>query len=238
MRRVTRFGVRRFLCGVAALGALALAGTASAIVGGVVDQTHTYVGAYLQQQVQGGQAGTELCSGFLIGPRSFVTAAHCYDPAGGPVLVSFDTALGSAANFTTATFAGAQDDVAVFTLADAQSAWASLPAVNASASAGSVDVVGYGVLGLTPQKTATGVGVRELATTAVKSAGNLRDQSLKLLSSPGACFGDSGGPNLLHGTNTVVAITSGGSKNCNGVSYAERIDTPAMAAFLSQFVNE
>jgi secreted trypsin-like serine protease len=223
---------------MAALGALAVAGTASAIVGGVVDQTHTYVGAYLQQQVQGGQAGTELCTGFLIGPEAFVTAAHCYDPAGGPVLVSFDTGLGPAASFTTATFAAAQDDVAVFTLADAQPGpWASLPAVNASASAGSVDVVGYGVLGLTPQKTPTGVGVRELATTALKSAGNLRDLSLKLLSSPGACFGDSGGPNLLHGTTTVVAITSGGSKNCNGVSYAERIDTPAMLAFLSQFAS-
>jgi elastase-2 len=237
MRRVARFGVGRFLCGAAALAALVVAGTASAVVGGVVDGTHTYVGGYLQPQVQGGQSGTELCTGFLIGPRSFVTAAHCYDPSGGPVAVSFATALGGA-TFTTATFAGAQDDVAVFTLADAQSGWAALPAVNASASAGSVDVVGYGVLGLTPQKTPTGVGVRELATTSVKSAGNLRDQFLKLLSSPGACFGDSGGPNLLHGTDTVLAVTSGGSKNCNGVSYAERIDTPAMVAFLLPFASE
>jgi trypsin len=239
MRRVTRFGVRRVVCGLALVGALVGAGAASAVVGGVVDQAHTYVGAYMQEQTQGGQTGMELCTGFLIGPTSFVTAAHCYDSTGGTVMVGFDTALGNHDDYTTATPAGVQGDVAVFTLADAQPGpFASLPSPNASASSGAVDVVGYGVMGLTPKKTPTGLGVREVATTSVKSAGNLRDEFLKLLSSPGACFGDSGGPNLLHGTSTVLAITSGGSKNCNGVSFAERIDTPAVLAFLSPFANE
>jgi secreted trypsin-like serine protease len=74
-------------------------------------------------------------------------------------------------------------------------------------------------------------------TTPVKSAGNMSDQFLKVLANPGACLGDSGGPNFVSGTSTVVAITSFGSKNCNGVSYAERIDTSAVLAFLARFAN-
>jgi len=210
-----------------ALVALALGGGAQAVIGGGPDN-HGYVGAYLQAQVHDGQAGTELCTGFLIGPTSFVTAAHCYDPNGGPVVVTFDSSLATATHFTTATFDATRDDVAVFTVQDAQPSWASLPTADASTSASAVDVVGYGIEGLTPQKTPTGVGVRQIVTTPVKSAGSQSAQFLKLLASPGACFGDSGGPNFLSGTSTIVAITSGGSKNCNGVSFAERIDTPDM----------
>jgi secreted trypsin-like serine protease len=76
-----------------------------------------------------------------------------------------------------------------------------------------------------------------MATTTVKSAGNLDDQFLKLLADPGACFGDSGGPNFVHGTNTIVAITSTGNSNCKGVSSALRVDTPVARQFLGQFVS-
>ena len=74
-------------------------------------------------------------------------------------------------------------------------------------------------------------------TTPVKSAGSQSELFLKLLASPGACFGDSGGPNFISGTNTVVAITTSGLKNCNGISYSERLDTPGALQFLSPFVN-
>jgi trypsin len=216
----------------AAVAALAVGGDALGVIGGTVDTTHTYVGAYLQPQVQNGQPGTELCTGFLIGPTSFVTAAHCYDRSGGPVRVTFATSL-AGAQFTTASFAATQDDVAVLRLQGAQPSWAPLPPVHASASADAVDIVGYGIEGLTPEKTPTAFGTREIVTTPVKSAANLADQFLKLLASPG----DSGGPNFISGTGTIVALTSAGSKNCNGVSYAERIDTPVMHAFLAPFAN-
>jgi Trypsin len=204
--------------------ALVVGGSAQAIIGGAPD-SHSYVGAYFQSH---GTLGSELCTGFMIGPTSFVTAAHCYDPSAGAIHVSFDTTVTPASPGPTATFDTSLDDVAIFTLSESQQSWAQLPSVGASLGVTAIDIVGYGVEGLTPQKTPTAVGTRQIVTTPVKSAGNQADVSLKLLSSPGACFGDSGGPNFASGTNTIVAITSGGSKNCNGVSYAERIDTPAM----------
>jgi secreted trypsin-like serine protease len=230
--------MRRSLGIVVALVALALGGVAQALTGGALDTSHTYVGAYLQQQVHNGQVGTELCTGWLIGPTSFVTATHCFDQTGGPVVVSFDPDLSAATHFTTATLLPNHTlgDIAVFTLTDAQPGpYATLPSGPTATSA--VDIVGYGVEGLTPQKTPTGFGVRQIVTTPVKSAGSQADQFLKLLSGPGACFGDSGGPNFASGTSTVVAITSGGSKNCNGVSYATRIDTPDVLPFLTHFAN-
>jgi hypothetical protein len=230
--------MRRSLGMLVALVALALASSAVAIIGGSVDTTHTYVGAYFQPTVQNGQQGLELCTGFMIGPTSFVTAAHCFDPNGGTPTVTFVTNASPASPSTTATFDAALDDVAVFTLHDAQPAWASLPAENASSGVSAIDIVGYGLEGLTPQKTPTGFGTREIVTTPVKSAGSQSAQFLKLLANPGGCFGDSGGPNFISGMNTIVAITSGGSKNCNGVSFAERIDTADMLSFLGGYAGK
>src|SRR5262249_49677056 len=160
------------------------------------------------------------------------------DGGGGAMQVTFDQVLSpSTSHFVSATIAGTIDDIAVLTLGAPQPAWAALPPLNASASASAVDIVGYGVEGLDPKKAPTAFGTRSIVTTPVKSAGNMSDQFLKLLANPGACLGDSGGPNFVAGTSTIVAITSSGSQNCNGASYAERIDTQPMLQFLSGFAN-
>jgi secreted trypsin-like serine protease len=55
----------------------------------------------------------------------------------------------------------------------------------------------------------------------------------------GFCFGDSGGPNLLGDTNTILAITSyGADPICAGVGYSNRIDTEYALEFINSFLEE
>ena len=64
---------------------------------------------------------------------------------------------------------------------------------------------------------------------------------LKLSANPsqgqgGTCFGDSGGPNLLQNTNTILSTTSFGTNSlCKGVGYSFRIDSPEALSFIHKF---
>ena len=52
----------------------------------------------------------------------------------------------------------------------------------------------------------------------------------------GTCFGDSGGPDLLGGTNTVVAVNSFVTNiNCSGVGYSSRVDIPEVLDWINSF---
>ena len=52
--------------------------------------------------------------------------------------------------------------------------------------------------------------------------------------SGGTCFGDSGGPDLLAGTSTVLAVNSYvTNSNCSGVGYSERVDIPEILAWIN-----
>jgi hypothetical protein len=53
----------------------------------------------------------------------------------------------------------------------------------------------------------------------------------------GTCFGDSGGPDLLGGTNTVLAVNSYVTNvNCAGVGYSSRVDIPEILAWIEGFL--
>lgn len=57
--------------------------------------------------------------------------------------------------------------------------------------------------------------------------------------SGGTCFGDSGGPDLLGGTNTVLAVNSYVTNiNCSGVGYSSRVDIPEVLEWIEGFMPE
>ena len=52
----------------------------------------------------------------------------------------------------------------------------------------------------------------------------------------GTCFGDSGGPDLKGGTDTVLAVNSYVTNgNCAGVTYSQRVDLPDILSFINSF---
>jgi len=54
----------------------------------------------------------------------------------------------------------------------------------------------------------------------------------------GTCFGDSGGPDLLGGTDTVLAVNSYVTNvNCAGVGYSSRVDIPEILAWINTYLN-
>jgi len=54
--------------------------------------------------------------------------------------------------------------------------------------------------------------------------------------SGGTCFGDSGGPDLLGGTDTVLAVNSYVTNvNCSGNGYSARVDIPAVLNWIMSY---
>lgn len=97
-----------------------------------------------------------------------------------------------------------------------------------------LDLVGYGVQeqqhGGGPPSW-TGLRNRLYAPSEMVSGKFVHsDEFMRITLNPGGgtggtCFGDSGGPNLLGGTNTVLAVCSYGTNyNCAGVGYSSRVD--------------
>ena len=125
------------------------------------------------------------------------------------------------------------------------SSYASLPTaglVDTLENKADVDLVGYGVsqrlTGGGPPVW-TGPRVRLFAPTQLV-AGQFThaDEFIRLTANPGGgsggtCFGDSGGPDLLGDTSTVLAVNSYVTNgNCTGVTYSQRVDIPAVLAWI------
>lgn len=123
--------------------------------------------------------------------------------------------------------------------------FAALPALNlvdTLANNTPVDIVGYGTQGFvrgngTPQEVF--LFTRYFAPSLLIQSSNVAsDEFLKLTANPaaggGTCFGDSGGPDLLGGTNIVLGVNSYVTNgNCAGVTYSQRVDLPDIQAFIN-----
>jgi hypothetical protein len=109
-----------------------------------------------------------------------------------------------------------------------------------------VDLVGYGVNeqqkggGVSPYDAWTWERMRYYApANIVPGQGRISDMFVKVTANPGrgkggTTFGDSGGPILLAGTNIVIANNSFVTNvNCDGVTYAQRMDIPAVLDWIA-----
>lgn len=109
-----------------------------------------------------------------------------------------------------------------------------------------IDLVGYGVQeqihGGGPPSW-TGERVRLYAPSELVSGKFVHSAEFMRLSmnpgggTGGTCFGDSGGPDLLGGTDTVLAVNSYVTNyNCSGVGYSSRVDIPEVLEWIEGFL--
>ena len=241
---------------VVVLVCLFLAAPAFAITYGQLDgKRHPNVGALVGEFSSG---KFPYCSGALISPTVFLTAAHC-DIGSSRVYVTFDSVFSSSSKLLAGTFypdplyTFSQDDphdIAVVVLD--QPVKGITPArLPAAGSLGSLKVnqqftaVGYG-----SQEPVNGPGgpvnayydIREFSTESLNS---INPAWLRLSQNPatgdgGACYGDSGGPNFFGAgateTNILAGTTITGDAICVATNVIERLDTVAARRFLGRFV--
>jgi secreted trypsin-like serine protease len=251
--------MRRPLLAVLAAAVLATAGLATAtpalaITNGSPDGNgHPNVGGLVAAAAY--SDGTWIyCSGTLISPTVFLTAAHC-DEGTSRVRVSFSSAYTDGDTTYSGTFHAdpaygqVQSDphdiaVVVFDkpvktirparLPAAGALW-NLPATQQFTS------VGYGAYEVT-----NGPGghsylyddVRGVATGTLNATNPawLRVSMNPSTGNGGTCYGDSGGPNFLGTSDVVAATTITGDAVCRSTNVDYRLDTPAARAFLAPYV--
>jgi V8-like Glu-specific endopeptidase len=245
--------VIRLALAAAIAAALVVAAPAGAITFGSPDGSgHPNVGGLVAAEAY--SDGTWIyCSGTLISPTVFLTAAHCEE--GARVRVTFDTAYQDGDK----TYAGT---------------WHADPAYNKSQSDPhdiAVVVLDKPVKGITPAKlpkagslsnlsgsqqfTSVGYGAYEVTNepgghqylyndlrgVATGTLNSINPAWLRISMNPshgdgGTCYGDSGGPNFLGTTDIVAATTITGDAVCRSTNVDYRLDTTSARSFLASFV--
>jgi hypothetical protein len=204
------------------------------------------------------------CTGTLIAPTVFLTAAHCVypdpdHPLGSQFHVSFapDLAAGNLQTIAAVRYEwdpkygnsqAKLHDLAIVTLPAAATAGippAVLPpagALERRRARGTLFVnVGYGASTRSRGRPEFEYGgLRRMSRSPFLS---LQPNWLRLQINTNAtglggdCFGDSGGPKYLEGDpRTIYAIVSSGDAVCRATSENWRLDTPAARGFLGRFV--
>jgi secreted trypsin-like serine protease len=244
--------MRRLLVTALVLGALAFAAPASAITNGSADGNgHPNVGGLVAAQAY--SDGTWIyCSGTLIAPRVFLTAAHCGE--GDRVRVTFDSAYQDGDRVYAGTwhadplYGGAQSDphdIAVVVLDTAPRITpARLPAAGSLADLSSTQQftsVGYGAHEVTNSPGGHEYLYDDVRMVATGTLNSINPSWLRISMNPstgdgGTCYGDSGGPNFLGSTDIVAATTITGDAICRSTNVDYRLDTASARSFLADYV--
>jgi hypothetical protein len=234
---------------------LSMATPAHAIVYGVPDgDQHPNVGGLVAAKQY--SDGTWIsCSGTLISPTVFLTAAHC-DEGTATVTVTFSTAYVEGEKTYTGRFYAdplydwKQSDphdiaVVVFDKPIKKITPARLPAENSLSDLdGSQQFtsVGYGAYEVTNEPGGHQYLYDDVRMVATGTLNSINPAWLRISMNPatgngGTCYGDSGGPNFLGTTDIVAATTITGDAICRSTNVTYRLDTASARAFLGQFVD-
>jgi secreted trypsin-like serine protease len=244
---------RLLLAAVLFLAVLLPALPASAITNGTADGgAHPNVGG-LVSPTQYSDGTWIYCSGTLISPTVFLTAAHCAE--GDPVSVTFDPDYQAGDKVYSGTFhadpaypgpTSDPHDIAVVVLDKPVKGItpALLPKADSLSGLSSTQQftsVGYGAYEVTNSPGGHQYlydDVRMVATGTLNAVNNswLRISMNPSTGNGGTCYGDSGGPNFLGTSNVVAATTITGDSVCRSTNVDYRLDTPAARAFLAQYV--
>jgi V8-like Glu-specific endopeptidase len=245
---------RTVLVLAAAVGITVSAAPAQAITNGTADgNAHPSVGGLVAAKAY--EDGTwTYCSGTLISPTVFLTAAHCEE--GDQVKVTFSSAYHDGDPVYVGTwhadplYTQAQNDphdIAVVVFArPVPITPAQLPAAGSLAALSKDQTftsVGYGAYQVVNAHGAGGhafvyddVRMRTTGTLNAVTPAWLRISGNPATGNGNTCYGDSGGPNFLGTSNVVAATTITGDGPCRATNVDYRLDTPAARAFLAQYV--
>jgi secreted trypsin-like serine protease len=238
---------------LALAAALSVAAPAQAITGGTADGNgHPNVGG-LVSDTQYSDGTWIYCSGTLIAPAVFLTAAHCAETD--RVQVTFSSAYKAGDTVYRGTFHGDPQynqtqsdphDIAVVVLDKAVKGItpAALPragSLGALSGTQRFTSVGYGAYEVTNEPGGHRYlydDVRGVATGTLNSTNPawLRISMNASTGNGGTCYGDSGGPNFLGTTRVVAATTITGDAVCRSTNVVYRLDTAPARAFLSHYV--
>ncbi len=207
------------------------------------------------------------CSGTLVSPTVFLTAGHCtYGAPRATIWFDSDLEAGFPGNnypFAGDVFGRNHThpdynpggfvlyDLGVVVLEESvdMGGFGELPqlgaldAIPASERKGAITAVGYGLQKINPVEVVgyrarlrAGLNIVDLKGTAGIPGGTSVMVSANARTG-GTCFGDSGGPQFLTGTNIIMAVTSFGlNGNCVGVGGGYRVDQADDLSWLGQFV--
>jgi len=245
---------RKLLVFLLLVAFLSIAKPVYAITNGELDGTkHPNVGG-LVSATQYSDGTWIYCTGTLISPTVFLTAAHC-DEGTSRVTVTFDTDYVAGDKTYTGTWYAdplynqSQDDthdiaVIIFDKPIKSITPAKLPAAGSLSNLPKdqqFTSVGYGAYEVTNDPGGHQYLYNDVRMVATGTLNATNPTWLRISMNPstgngGTCYGDSGGPNFLGTTNILAATTITGDAICRSTNVTYRLDTESARTFMGQFV--